>query len=584
QKIELSEYKTQRVDKTQFTTPGKKGWLTNFSQVGAYQDEAANVIFQFDEKDEYLWRNKHKVELEITEKLDQPASGSGRAATPSVTKFSFIPDGPISRVTIDNTSSKDATNRTSLAPNKTYEITKFTIKEATTPDSARALSTSKTNLKIKTVDAQNQANPTTLGTGQMEVAKFDSVEVENAPRDQKIPFFETKAQFEYEEATNFSQDDNTDADGRSATLEFTFNKHFLQIPRSFATITIIRSDGNSATVPAGSAPGTAADQTEISFISESQYDPATGRVTFKLNNLDRFHTYDIKNFEIGGVKIDNLAASRNLKFTPTVQKIFLADLEVKDLKTGTTGTTTPGNTGSAASAQTSAGLNPTKEDGSKVFGNVSLYFDNDNSFLDGATFDVKIKNKNDNTDVATITNLAVTQDPTKQATPYKVDIDLATRAPQIQPGTKIGFEFTLKSVSRDTDLKGRRPEDIVVAVPERQYNLDYAPILESEVIIPTVIESLVVSELKDTSAKLKIKLKGDPANFERVVNNPIVLSIQPDPKQETKSKIPITLITQSQVTRFQDESIFEIEYELDNLVPNVEYKILKLQGQDLEIP
>ncbi|WP_337903599.1 hypothetical protein, partial [Mesomycoplasma ovipneumoniae] len=585
QKIELSEYKTTRVDKTQFTTPGKKAWLTNFSQVGAYQDEAANVIFQFDEKDEYLWRNKHKVELEITEKPDQPASGSGRAATPSVTKFSFIPDGPISRVTIDNTSSKDATNRTSLAPNKTYEITKFTIKEATTPDSARALSTSKTNLKIKTVDAQNQANPTTLGTGQMEVAKFDSVEVENAPRDQKIPFFETKAQFEYEEATNFSQDDNTDADGRSATLEFTFNKHFLQIPRSFATITIIRSDANSATVPAGSAPGTAADQTEISFISESQYDPATGRVTFKLNNLDRFHTYDIKNFEIGGVKIDNLASSRRLQFTPTVQKIFLADLEVKDLKTGTTGSNIgSGNTAASGSTPNSGGLNPTKEDGSKVFGNVSLYFDNDNSFLDGATFEVKIKNKNDNTDVATIPSLQVQKDTTKTATPYKVDIDLAQNAPQIQPGTKIGFEFKLKSVSSDTDLKGRRPEDIVVAVPERQYNLDYAPILESEVIIPTVIESLVVSELKDTSAKLKIKLKGDPANFERVVNNPIVLSIQPDPNKQTTSKIPITLITQSQVTRFQDKSRFEIEYDLDNLVPNVEYKILKLQGQDLEIP
>ncbi|WP_337903935.1 hypothetical protein [Mesomycoplasma ovipneumoniae] len=582
QKIELSEYKTNRVDKTQFTTPGKKAWLTNFSQVGAYQDQAANVIFQFDEKDEYLWRNKHKVELEITEKLDQPTTPPPRrgASRPQVTKFSFIPDGPISRVTIDNISSQ-ATSQASLSPNKTYEITKFTIKEATSPPpGAGRLSTSNRNLRIKTVDARNQV-ATVLGPNRMEVAKFDSVEVENAPRDQKIPFFETKAQFEYQERTNFSQDDNTDADGRSATLEFTFNKHFLQIPKSFATITIIRSDANTATAPTGSAPGTGADQTEISFISESQYDPATGRVTFKLNNLDRFHTYDIKNFEIGGIKIDNLASSTRLQFTPTVQKIFLADLEVKDLKTGTTGS----NTGSTQpSGQTSGGLNPTKEDGSKVFGNVSLYFDNDNSFLDGATFEVKIKNKNDNTDVATIPSLQVQKDTTKTATPYKVDIDLAQNAPQIQPGTKIGFEFKLKSVSRDTDLKGRSPEDIVVAVPERQYNLDYAPILESEVIIPTVIESLVVSELKDTSAKLKIKLKGDPVNFERVVDNPIVLSIQPDPNQQTANKIPITLITQSQVTRFQDKSRFEIEYDLDNLVPNVEYKILKLQGQDLEIP
>ncbi|WP_044286232.1 DUF1410 domain-containing protein [Mesomycoplasma ovipneumoniae] len=592
QKIELSEYKTTRVDKSQFTTPGKKAWLTNFSQVGAYQDEAANVIFQFDEKDEYLWRNKHKVELEITEKLDQPAQTppprrGSRAATPPVTKFSFIPDGPISRVTIDNISSKDTRTRTTLAPNKTYEITKFTIKEATLPvPRGGRVSTSNSSLRIKTVDTRNTVRPTTLGAGQMEVAKFDSVEVKKAPNNQKIPFFETKAQFAYQEATNFSQDDNTDADGRSATLVFNFNKHFLQIPRSFATITIVRSDASTAAPAAGTAPGTTADRKEISFISQEQYDPTKGTVTFKLNNLDRFHTYDIKNFQIGGVKIDHLASSTNLKFTPTVQQIFLADLEVTDLKTGTTGTnTTPGNTGSSGSAQASAGLNPTKEDGSKVFGNVSLYFDNDNSFLDGARFDVKIKNKNDNRDITTIRDLPVTKDLAKKATPYKVDIDLAQRAPnQIQPGTKIGFEFTLKGVSSTTDLKGRRPEDIVVAVPERQYNLEYAPKLESEVIIPTVIESLVVSNLTDTSAKLKIKLKGDPANFDRVIKNPIVLSIQPDPNGQTTSKIPISLITQSQVTTFKDPSKFEIEYDLDNLIPNLEYKILKLQGQDLEIP
>ncbi|UVO15288.1 hypothetical protein KW512_00110 [Mesomycoplasma ovipneumoniae] len=605
QKIELSEYKTQRVDKSQFTTPGKKAWLTNFSQVGAYQDQAANVIFQFDEKDEYLWRNKHKIELEITEKLDQPTNPPTPPATPtspSVTKFSFIPDGPISRVTIDNASSKDSTTQASLAPNKTYEITKFTIKEATSPTSSGGgtLSTSNPSLKIKTVDGQSPASPTELGQSKMEVAKFDSAEVENSQPDQKIPFFETKAQFTYEEATNFQQDDNTDADGRSATLEFNFNKHFLQIPKSFATITIARSDSTSgAAAPAPApTPGTLVDKKEISFISQSQYDPTTGRVTFKLNNLDRFHTYDIKNFEIGGVKIDNLASSTQLKFTPTVQKIFLADLEVTDLRTGTNGNngingtnTAPGSaqpsgsTQPSASTQTSGGLEPTKEDGSKVFGNVSLYFDSDNSFLNGATFQVTIKDKNNNTDIATINDLQVTEDQTKKTTPYKVDIDLAKNAPnQIQPGTKIGFEFTLKEVSRDTDLKGARPEDIVIAVPERQYNLEYAPKLESEVIIPTVIESFVVTDLRDTSARLKIKLKGDPANFERVVNNPIVLSIQPDPNKETNGKIPITLINQSQVTNFKDKNIFEIEYELENLIPNVEYKILKLQGQDLEIP
>ncbi|WP_341500897.1 hypothetical protein [Mesomycoplasma ovipneumoniae] len=607
QKIELSEYKNARVDKKQFTTPGKKAWLTNFSQVGSYQDEAANVIIQFDEKDEYLWRNKHKVELEITEKLDQTPTNppASPAPSPTTTKFTFIPDGPISRVTIDNKTSKDPT-QASLAPNKTYEITKFTIKEAEQSTSqGSSLSNSNSNLKIKTVDAQNHASPIELGQNKMEVAKFNSTEVENSPRDQKIPFFETKAQFEYTESTNFIQDDDKDADGRSATLEFHFNKHFLQIPESFATITIApaatSAPANSSPTPPTSATSPAVDSSdkkEISFISESKYDSKTGKITFKLNNLDRYHTYEIKNFEIAGVKIDNLKTSTNLKFTPVVQKIFLSDIEVKDLKTGTdnpsaTATTTPApqvapsSTSSATVDHDPAAteLAPTKEDGSKVFGTVSLYFDNDNSFLEGAKFEVKIKNKNDNTDIATISDLEVTKDSVKKATPYKVEIDLDAKAQgQIKPGTKIGFEFKLKEVSKKTDLKGANPEDIVIAVPERQYNLEYAPLLESEIVIPPVIESFVVSELKDTSAKLKIKLKGDPTNFDRIVKNPIVLSIQPDPKQETKSKIPISLITTSQVTTFKDQSKFEIEYDLENLIPNVEYKILKLQGQDLEIP
>ncbi|MCP9306785.1 DUF1410 domain-containing protein [Mesomycoplasma ovipneumoniae] len=612
QKIELSEYKNARVDKKQFTTPAKKAWLTNFSQVGSYQDEAANVIIQFDEKDEYLWRNKHKIELEITEKLDQTptqgatagAGGVGdQAQSPQTTKFTFIPDGPISRVTIDNKTSKDQLNQANLAPNKTYEITKFTIKEAEQSTSqSSSLSNSNPNLKIKTVDAQNHAIPIELGQNKMEVAKFNSTEVENSPLDQKIPFFETKAQFEYTESVNFIQDDDKDADGRSATLEFHFNKHFLQIPESFATITIApaatSAPANSSPTPATSPTVDSSDKKEISFISESKYDPKTGKITFKLNNLDRYHTYEIKNFEIAGVKIDNLKTSTNLKFTPVVQKIFLSDIEVKDLKTGTdntSATTTTAPVPAAIPSPTSSPdadhdpaakeLAPTKEDGSKVFGTVSLYFDNDNSFLKGATFEVTIRNKNDGSEIATISDLEVTEDQTKKATPYKVEIDLNAKAEgKIKPGAKIGFEFKLKKVSESTDLKGANPEDIVIAVPERQYNLEYAPKLESEIVIPPVIESFVVSELTDTSAKLKIKLKGDPTNFDRIVKNPIVLLIQPDPKQETKSKIPISLITTSQVTTFKDESKFEIEYDLENLIPNVEYKILKLQGQDLEIP
>ncbi len=611
QKIELSEYKNARVEKTEFTTPGQKAWLTNFSQVGAYQDEAANVIIQFDEKDEYLWRNKHKIELEITEKVDTTlnqiaaagaAAVGAQAQTPQTSKFTFIPSGPISRVRIDNSSSKGQTNEANLAPNKTYEITKFTIKEGeNSPQGIQtlvsSLSTLQPSLKIKTVDAQNTVNPTTLGTGHMEVPKVDLAEVENSPKDQKIPFFETKAQFSYTEKANFIQDDDKDANGKSANLKFKFNKHFLQIPNSFATITIAPTASTlAATSTPAPAPGTGASSSsntnkEISFTSDSKYDPTTGEVEFRLTNLDRFHTYQIKNFEIGGVKISNLATLTNLEFTPVVQKIFLSDIEVEDLRTGTneapasppTPATAAAPAGGAAPA--TAPTLPQKEDGSKVFGKVKLYFDKDDSWLKDSKFEVTVKDKNKGTELVKISNLQVTEETSKLSTPYQIEIDLNKKGQnRIEPGQKIAFEFKIQEVNKDINLKSQLPGNIVIEVPERQYNLEYAPKLESDIIIPPVIESFVVSELTDTSARLKIKLKGDPANFERVVNNPIVLSIQPDPKKETTGKIPISLINQSQVTNFKDKNIFEIEYELENLIPNVEYKILKLQGQDLEIP
>ncbi len=429
----------------------------------------------------------------------------------------------------------------------------------------------------------------------MEVDKVDLAEVENSPKDQKIPFFETKAQFSYTEAANFIQDDDKDANGKSANLKFKFNKHFLQIPKSFATITIAPTASTvAATSTPAPAPGTGASSPsntnkEISFTSNSKYDPTTGEVEFRLTNLDRFHTYQIKNFEIGGVKISKLVTTTNLEFTPVVQKIFLSDIEVEDLRTGTNETTT-NSPAPATGAAPAGGTAPTptlpqKEDGSKVFGKVKLYFDKDDSWLKDSKFEVTVKDKNKNTELVKISDLTVTEESSKPSTPYQIEIDLNKKAQdRIKPGQKIAFEFKIQEVNKDINLKSQRPENIVIEVPERQYNLEYAPKLESDIIIPPVIESFVVSDLTDTSARLKIKLKGDPANFERVVSNPIVLSIQPDPKQETKSKIPIALINQSQVTTFKDKTKFEIEYELENLIPNVEYKILKLQGQDLEIP
>ncbi|WP_341517379.1 hypothetical protein [Mesomycoplasma ovipneumoniae] len=127
------------------------------------------------------------------------------------------------------------TGQARLAPNKTYEITKFTIKEATSPPpGAGRLSTSNRNLRIKTVDARrNPVDQQLLGTGQIEwkLPNLTQLRSKRLLEIKKFHFLKLKLNLSIKRATNFSQDDNTDADGRSATLEFTFNKHFLQIPK-----------------------------------------------------------------------------------------------------------------------------------------------------------------------------------------------------------------------------------------------------------------------------------------------------------------------------------------------------------------
>ncbi|AJR12536.1 Uncharacterised protein [Mesomycoplasma dispar] len=589
QKIDQSEYKTPRVEKTEFTTPGKKAWLTNFSQIGAYEDDAATVYFQFDEKDEYLWRNKHKIELEIT---SEPNSALQQQTQVQTLKYTFVPEGSLTKVRIDKNSNKDQQNSNlEIKENTVYRITKFTIKEPETSASqSQANSPEQKNnkLKIDTVNQQNTATPTNLGNGQMEVKKVESAEVVNFKADQKDAFFETKAKFDYQEETNFIQNPDKNADGRSATLEFKFNDKFLQIPKKFATITVAKKASSSSS---------SSSSEEISFTSESEYEPNKnqGKLTFKLENLDRFQTYEIKKLEIGGIEFESLKGqvlqppTTKNEFTPVAQKIYVADLKVDGLRTGN-------------QDHNGTGSPPVAEDGSKVFGKIKAYFDKNDAWLEDGRVSITIKDINSGRELTKLDNITITNDRKTPATPYKVEIDIDKQLNQssggvagntpIEPGSKIGLEFKLEEAKHGTNLKNKKPNDILIEIPEKQYNLQTAPKIEKEITIPTVIESVEVNKLNDDSARLKIKLKGDPANFSRIVDNPIVLTIEPDPNNETmkrnfgagSSKIPIELKNTSFVTNFVDKSKFEIEYDLKDLIPNLEYKILKLQAQGIEIP
>ncbi|AJR12549.1 hypothetical protein [Mesomycoplasma dispar] len=559
QKIDQSEYKTPRVEKTEFTTPGKKAWLTNFSQVGAYEDEAATVYFQFDEKDEYLWRNKHKIELEIT---PEPNSALQQQPQAQTLKYAFVPEGSLTKVRIDKNSNKDQQNPSlEIKENTVYKITKFTIKEPETSASqgqVDQVDRKNDRLKIETVDSQNSASqsPTNLGDGQMEVKKVESAEVVNFKADQKDALFETKAKFNYEENTNFIQNPDENADGRSATLEFQFSNQFLQIPREFATITIAKSEKSDE---------------EISFTSVEKYNPE-GKLQFKLTNLDKFKTYEIKNLVIGGIKFNSLDTVSEKKFTPITQKIYVADLEVNNLRTGEN--LFPSSPGSI-------------EDGSKVFGKIELYFDKEDSWLENGSLTATIKDKNNgDQELAKIDSVQITKELTKPATPYKVEIDLNNSEIQgkIQPGGKIGIDFSLKNVQNTPKALSNKGK-IKIEIPDHQYNLKYAPKLKKEITIPPVIEQVIASDIKDTSVKLRIKLKGYRENFDKITKNPVVLTIKPDPNKKAASSLPITLAAFSQISsKFHDDDTFELEYLIEGLIPKLEYKIEKLVASDIEIP
>ncbi|MXR10439.1 hypothetical protein, partial [Mesomycoplasma hyopneumoniae] len=594
EKIDISDYKTERMDKTEFTTPAKKAWLTNFSQIGAYEDEAATVYFQFDEKDEYLWRNKHKIEVEIQEvkgtnpDLAQQQQQQQQQQQLQTTKFVFVPEGPISKVRISKETLANQNTSLNLNANTAYRITKFTIKDVevslSTQGTQKPLSDKNQDLKIDTIDLQNQASPSFLGSGGQEVKKVDSAEVVRFNINNKAPFFETRAKFNYLEDVNWSQDENEDADGRSGTIKFSFNDRFLQIPKEYGTITVVKSSEKN-------------QGKEISFTSKEKFQPVNkkGVIEFRLEHLDRFETYEIKKLEIGGVEIPDLntqAGSRRKRslsqtkseFTPIIQKIFVADVKQVDVRTG------------SSSSQSSSSSSSAPEEGEEVKGFVNLYFDKNDAWINNSKIDVKIKEVDNQSPSSQVlvekTNLLVSSDNQNKAAPYVLKINLDTTREKngqskLKPGQKIEFELEIKEKAKLKSLEGKK-QDIKVKVdfPKNQYNLANTPKLEKQVRIPPVVKEIKVTTSSDTDAELEVELVGNKTAFKDLEKTPIVITIEPDPDKEAGQYLPFETKKISKVGQIEGSTgnTIKVKYNFNGLIPFLKYKVDKIKWGVYDIP
>ncbi|QLG43521.1 hypothetical protein [Mesomycoplasma hyopneumoniae] len=592
EKIDISDYKTDRMDKTEFTTPAKKAWLTNFSQIGAYEDEAATVYFQFDEKDEYLWRNKHKIEVEIQEvKGTNPDLAQQQQQQQQqqlkTTKFVFVPEGPISKVRISKETLANQNGSLNLNANTAYRITKFTIKDVEVSLSSQVpqkpLSDKNQNLKIDTIDRQNQASPSFLGSGGQEVKKVDSAEVVRFNINNKAPFFETRAKFNYLEDVNWSQDENQDADGRSGTIKFSFNDRFLQIPKEYGTITVVKSSEKG-------------QGKEISFTSKEKFQPVNkkGVIEFRLEHLDRFETYEIKKLEIGGVEIPDLNTQvksrrkRSLsqtksEFTPIIQKIFVADIKQVNVRTG-----------SSSSHSSSSSSGP--EEGEEVKGFVNLYFDKNDGWIDNSKIDVKIKEVDNQSPSSQVlvekNNLQVSSDNQNKVTPYVLKIDLDTTKEKngqskLKPGQKIEFELEIKENTKLKSLEGKKQNiKVKVDFPKNQYNLANTPKLEKQVRIPPVVKEIKVTTSSDTDAELEVELVGNKTAFKDLEKTPIVITIEPDPDKEAGQYLPFETKKISKVGQIEGSTgnTIKVKYNFNGLIPFLKYKIDKIKWGVYDIP
>lgn len=288
--IKKSEYKTNNVNNTEFITPASKVKLTNFAQVPIYEDTKASAYFQFDEKDEFLWRTKQKIDITLK-----------NTAKPQKTKILTItPTGAFSQVELSATNSQ-------LEPNTKYELVSYKLNNQTIKTPIKAPNAKNKNLKIallsSLVQLQNHKN------------EIQKVNLSKEDISQKTPAnlsIETKARYTFNDSS-FTQRGFDNNNGKTGKITINLNKELSQIPKAFGEITISKTSPKS-------------NSESITLSSTQAFDPNSGSLEFMVRNLERFQEYKLTSVKLNGVEIQSSSANNQNTFTPKPTEILVEDI------------------------------------------------------------------------------------------------------------------------------------------------------------------------------------------------------------------------------------------------------------------
>ncbi|MXR12186.1 hypothetical protein DR093_01120 [Mycoplasma flocculare] len=289
--IKKSEYKTNNVNNTEFITPASKVKLTNFAQVPIYEDTKASAYFQFDEKDEFLWRTKQKIDIIL----------KNTAKSQETKTLTITPTGAFSQVELS------ATN-TQLEPNTKYELVSYKLNDQAIKTPIELPNAKNKNLKIKIVSSSSLVQ---LQNHKNEIQK---VNLSKEDAHQKTPAnlsIETKAHYTFNDS-NFTQRGFDNNNGKTGKITINLNKELSQIPKAFGEITISKTSPKS-------------NSESITLSSTQAFDSNSGSLEFMVRNLERFQEYKLTSVKLNGVEIKSSSADQNT-FTPKPTEILVEDI------------------------------------------------------------------------------------------------------------------------------------------------------------------------------------------------------------------------------------------------------------------
>ncbi|WP_220190754.1 hypothetical protein [Mesomycoplasma flocculare] len=288
--IKKSEYKTNNVNNTEFITPASKVKLTNFAQVPIYEDTKASAYFQFDEKDEFLWRTKQKIDITLK-----------NTAKPQETKILTItPTGAFSQVELSTTNSQ-------LEPNTKYELVSYKLNEKAIKTPVEVPNRKNPNLKITLLSSLVQLQNHKNEIQKVNLSKEDIIQ--KTPANLSI---ETKARYTFNDS-NFTQRGFDNNNGKTGKITINLNKELSQIPKAFGEITISKTSPKS--------------QSESITLSSTQaFDPSSGSLEFMVRNLERFQEYKLTSVKLNGVEIQSSSTNNQNTFTPKPTEILVEDI------------------------------------------------------------------------------------------------------------------------------------------------------------------------------------------------------------------------------------------------------------------